>query len=407
MALNKGGCMDKIEIRYKKVEDLIPYVNNSRTHSDEQVSQIASSMKEFGWTNPILLDGENGIIAGHGRLMAAKKLNQTEVPTIELAGLTDIQKKAYIIADNKLALNAGWNDEILKLEIAELKNAGFDLGLTGFNVDELKVFDPVIEGLVDEDQVPDVPEEPKTKLGDIYKLGNHRLMCGDSTSVDAIDKLMNGDKADVVFTDPPYGMFLDADFSKMGGSGSMTNKSGNKYDKVIGDNNDFTPALINTVFASFGYCKEIFLWGADYYAELLPNKNEGSWVVWDKRLDESADKMYGSTFELCWSKAKHKRMMARVKWAGIFGMSKEHDKKRVHPTQKPVELVAWFFDYFSLKDKKNVVDLYGGSGSTLIASEKVGKHSYVMELDPKYCDVIIKRWEDFTGQKAEIIQDEI
>ena len=266
--------MNKIEIRYKKVEDLIPYVNNSRTHSDDQVSQIASSMKEFGWTNPILLDGENGIIAGHGRLMAAKKLNQTEVPTIELAGLTDIQKKAYIIADNKLALNAGWNDEILKLEIAELKNAGFDLGLTGFNVDELKVFDPVIEGLVDEEQVTDVPEEPKTKLGDIYKLGNHRLMCGDSTSVDAIDKLMNGDKADVVFTDPPYGMFLDADFSKMGGSGSMTNKSGNKYDKVIGDNNDFTPALINTVFASFGYCKEIFLWGADYYAELLPNKYE-------------------------------------------------------------------------------------------------------------------------------------
>ena len=397
--------MNKIEIRYKKVEDLIPYVNNSRTHSDDQVAQIASSMKEFGWTNPILLDGENGIIAGHGRLMAARKLNQTEVPTIELAGLTDIQKKAYIIADNKLALNAGWNDEILKLEIAELKNAGFDLGLTGFNVDELKVFDPVIEGLVDEDQVPDVPEEPKTKLGDIYKLGNHRLMCGDSTSVDAIDKLMNGDKADVVFTDPPYGMFLDADFSKMGGNGSMTNKSGNKYDKVIGDNNDFTPALINTVFASFGYCKEIFLWGADYYAELLPNKNEGSWVVWDKRLDESADKMYGSTFELCWSKARHKRMMARVKWAGIFGMSKEHDKKRVHPTQKPVELVAWFFDYFSLKDKKNVVDLYGGSGSTLIASEKVGKHSYVMELDPKYCDVIVKRWEDFTGQKAELLSE--
>jgi len=397
--------MEKIEIKYKKIEDLIPYVNNSRTHSDDQVAQIASSMKEFGWTNPILLDGENGIIAGHGRLMAAKKLNQIEVPTIELAGLTEIQKKAYIIADNKLALNAGWNDEILKLEIAELKNAGFDLGLTGFNVDELKVFDPVIEGLVDEDQVPEVPEEPITKLGDIYKLGNHRLMCGDSTSIDAIDKLMNGNKADVVFTDPPYGMFLDADFSKMGGNGSMTNRSGNKYDKVIGDNNDFSPELINTVFASFDYCKEIFLWGADYYAELLPNKNNGSWVVWDKRLDESADKMYGSTFELCWSKAKHKRMMARVKWAGIFGMSKEHDKKRVHPTQKPVELVSWFFDYFSLKDKKNVVDLYGGSGSTLIAAEKAGKNSYVMELDPKYCDVIVKRWEDFTGQKAELLSE--
>jgi DNA modification methylase len=409
MALNKGGCMDKIEIRYKKVEDLIPYVNNSRTHSDDQVAQIASSMKEFGWTNPILLDGENGIIAGHGRLMAARKLNQTEVPTIELAGLTDIQKKAYIIADNKLALNAGWNDEILKLEIAELKNAGFDLGLTGFNVDELKVFDPIIEGLVDEDQVPDVPEEPKTKLGDIYKLGNHRLMCGDSTSVDAIDKLMNGDKADVVFTDPPYGMFLNADYSgaksSLGFFKEKGVKGGKKYDNVIGDHDDFTPELINTVFASFGYCKEIFLWGADYYAELLPNKNDGSWVVWDKRLDESADKMYGSTFELCWSKAKHKRMMARVKWAGIFGTEKEFDRKRHHPTQKPVNLVSWFFDYFSLKDKKNVVDLYGGAGSTLIAAEKSGKNSYVMELDPKYCDVIVKRWENFTGQKAELLSE--
>jgi DNA modification methylase len=248
-----------------------------------------------------------------------------------------------------------------------------------------------------------VPDEPTTKLGDIYQLGNHRLMCGDSTSIDAVDKLMDGQKADMVFTDPPYGMFLNADYSDMGGKNSITKKSGNKYDKVIGDHNDFTPELINTIFACFSYCKEIFMWGADYYAELLPNKNEGSWVVWDKRGDESADKMYGSTFELCWSKAKHKRIMARVKWAGIFGMQKEHDKKRVHPTQKPVELVVWFFDYFSLKDKTNVVDLYGGSGSTIIASEKVGKKAFVMELDPKYCDVIVKRWEDFTGKKAVLL----
>jgi len=389
------------------LSDLIPYINNSRKHSDDQVAQIAASIKEFGWTNPILVDGNNGIIAGHGRIMAAKKLSMTEVPVIELAHLSKEQRKALIIADNKLALNSDWDTNLLAIELKDLQDLGFDLNLTGFDGMELaSLLKPEqVEGLTDEDAVPETPIEPKTKLGDIYLLGNHRLMCGDSTSVDAIDKLMNGDKADVVFTDPPYGMFLDADFSKMGGAGSMTNKSGNKYDKVIGDNNDFTPALINTVFASFGYCKEIFLWGADYYAELLPNKNEGSWVVWDKRLDESADKMYGSTFELCWSKAKHKRMMARVKWAGIFGMSKEHDKKRVHPTQKPVELVAWFFDYFSLKDKKNVVDLYGGSGSTLIASEKVGKHSYVMELDPKYCDVIVKRWEDFTGRKAELLSD--
>jgi len=391
-----------MEIKEVEVSALIPYAKNSRTHDDAQVAQIAASIKEFGWTNPILVDGDKGVIAGHGRLLAARKLGMDKVPTIELKDMTEAQKKAYVIADNKLALNAGWDTNFLSLELQELKDQDFDLTLLGFDDKELDALlaPETTEGLTDEDSVPDTPIEPKTKLGDIYILGNHRLMCGDSTSIDAVNKLMNGKKADVVFTDPPYGMFLNADYSDMGGKNSMTKKSGNKYDQVIGDNEDFSPELINTVFACFDYCKEIFLWGADYYAEHLPNKNNGSWVVWDKRGDESADKMYGSTFELCWSKARHKRMMARVKWAGIFGIEKEHDKKRVHPTQKPVELVAWFFDYFSLKDKKNVVDLYGGSGSTLIASEKVGKNAFLMELDPKYCDVIVKRWEDFTGKKA-------
>jgi len=398
-----------MQIEQRLLSDLIPYINNSRKHSDDQVAQIAASIKEFGWTNPILVDGDNGIIAGHGRIMAAKKLGMTEVPVIELAHLSKEQRKALIIADNKLALNSDWDTNLLAIELKDLQDLGFDLNLTGFDGDELaNLLKPEqVDGLTDEDSVPEVLEEPKTKLGDIYKLGNHRLMCGDSTSVDAIDKLMNGDKADVVFTDPPYGMFLNADYSgaksSLGFFKEKGVKGGKKYDNVIGDHDDFTPELINTVFASFGYCKEIFLWGADYYAELLPNKNDGSWVVWDKRLDESADKMYGSTFELCWSKAKHKRMMARVKWAGIFGTEKEFDRKRHHPTQKPVNLVSWFFDYFSLKDKKNVVDLYGGSGSTLIAAEKSGKNSYVMELDPKYCDVIVKRWEDFTGKKAELL----
>ena len=392
-----------MKIQNIKIEKLIPYARNSRTHSDAQVTQIASSIKEFGWTNPILIDGEKGIIAGHGRLMAAKKLGMTEVPVIELDHLTEPQKRALIIADNKLALNAGWDEEMLAIEFEELELEGFDLELTGFDESERKSLHPkVIEGLTDEDAIPETPIEPKTKLGDIYILGNHRLMCGDSTSIDAVEQLMDGNKADMVFTDPPYGMFLNADYSDMD-SKFKGSKGGNKYDQVIGDNDDFSPELINTVFACFDYCKEIFLWGADYYAEHLPNKNSGSWVVWDKRGDESADKMYGSTFELCWSKARHKRIMARVKWAGIFGMEKEHDKKRCHPTQKPVELVTWFFDYFSLKDKKNVVDLYGGSGSTLISAEKVGKNAFVMELDPKYCDVIVKRWEDFTGKKAELL----
>jgi DNA modification methylase len=395
-----------LQIEQISVKKLLPYARNSRTHSEDQIGQIASSIKEFGFTNPILIDADNQIIAGHGRLMGANRLQMKEVPCIRLSHLTESQKRAYVIADNKLALNAGWDDELLALEIKDLQELDFDVSLLGFSDDELNgILDKLVEevdGLTDEDDVPEAPDEAKTKLGDIYKLGKHRLMCGDSTSIDAVEKLMDGQKADMVFTDPPYGMFLNADYSDMD-SKFKGSKGGNKYDKVIGDHNDFTPELINTIFACFSYCKEIFMWGADYYAELLPNKNEGSWVVWDKRGDESADKMYGSTFELCWSKARHKRMMARVKWAGIFGMEKEHDKKRVHPTQKPVELVVWFFDYFSLKNKTNVVDLYGGSGSTLIASEKVGKKAFVMELDPKYCDVIVKRWEDFTGKKAELL----
>lgn len=390
-----------MQINEIEVSKLIPYAKNSRTHDDAQVAQIAASIKEFGWTNPILVDGDKGVIAGHGRLLAARKLGYDKVPVIELKHMTEAQKRAYVIADNKLALNAGWDNNFLALELQDLKDQDFDLTLLGFDDKELDALlaPEIVEGLTDEDAVPDTPIEPKSKLGDIYILGNHRLMCGDSTSIDAVEKLMNGQKADVVFTDPPYGMFLNADYSDMD-SKFKGSKGGNKYDQVIGDNDDFSPELINTVFACFDYCKEIFLWGADYYAEHLPNKNNGSWVVWDKRGNESADKMYGSTFELCWSKARHKRMMARVKWAGIFGIEKEHDKKRCHPTQKPVELVTWFFDYFSLKDKKNVVDLYGGSGSTLIAAEKIGKTAYVMELDPKYCDVIVKRWEDFTGKKA-------
>jgi len=383
------------------IDKLIPYARNARTHSDEQVAQIAASIKEWGWTTPVLVDEHGGIIAGHGRTLAAQKLKMTEVPVMVAKGWSDAKKRAYVLADNKLALNAGWDNEMLALELDEIGDLGFDIDLTGFTAEEIAALTPeqIEPGLTDEDAVPEVPAQPITVLGDVWVLGKHRLMCGDSTSIDAVDKLMDGQKADMVFTDPPYGMFLNADYSDMD-SKFKGSKGGNKYDKVIGDHNDFTPELINTIFACFSYCKEIFMWGADYYAELLPNKNEGSWVVWDKRGDESADKMYGSTFELCWSKARHKRMMARVKWAGIFGMEKEHDKKRVHPTQKPVELVVWFFDYFSLKDKKNVVDLYGGSGSTLIASEKVGKKAFVMELDPKYCDVIVKRWQDFTGKIA-------
>ena len=195
-----------MEIVNKKVIDLIPYINNSRTHNEEQVKQICASINEFGFTNPLLIDEKDNIIAGHGRLLASKKLNMEEVPCIVLSGLTEAQKKAYIIADNKLALNAGWDDELLKLELENLKELDFDISLTGFNIDEL---DDVLEEekeVEEDDFEVEVPEEPKSKLGDIYQLGNHRLMCGDSTKIEDVEKLMNGVKADMVFTDPPYGV---------------------------------------------------------------------------------------------------------------------------------------------------------------------------------------------------------
>jgi DNA modification methylase len=387
------------------IEKLIPYARNARTHDEAQVSQIAASIKEFGFNNPILISDDYSIIAGHGRLAAARKLGLAEVPVIRLSHLSDTQRKAYVLADNRLALNAGWDNDLLKLELIELKAEDVDLEMLGFSVEELdgllNALEPT-EGLTDEDAVPEPPEEPITKPGDIWILGKHRLMCGDSTSVDAVDKLMDGGKADMVFTDPPYGMKLNTDYSDIKGSAKakIKNLGGKKYGKIIGDHDDFTPDLINTVFSCFPYVNEVFLWGADYYAELIPNKNDGSWIVWDKRGSEEADKIVGSCFELCWSKQKHKRDIARVKWMGAFGHADA--RNRVHPSQKPLALCNWFFEKWG-KDNYLVVDLFGGSGSTLIACEKTGRSCRMMELDPKYCDVIVKRWEEFTGQKAELV----
>ena len=310
--------------RYENVEinKLKPYKNNARTHSEEQVEKIANSIKEFGFINPVLIDSEYGIIAGHGRVLGATKLGMNEVPCLFIEDLTEAQKRAYILADNKLALDAGWDEELLKIELEELNNMNFDITLTGFELEDIQIEEP--QEIIEDDYEIEVPEEPKAKLGDIYQLGNHRLMCGDSTSIDDINKLLNNNKIDMIYTDPPYGMNLDTDYSGMkskifkGGNGG---NGGNEYDAGVVD--DFNPEMINTIIALD--IKETFLWGADYFAELLPNKNDGSWIVWDKRAngnddiaeDYSSDKMYGSCFELCWSRTKHKRDIARVKWAGI------------------------------------------------------------------------------------------
>ena len=390
-----------MNIQMLKLSDIKPYENNPRKNN-EAVKYVAQSIKEFGFKVPIIIDKNNVIIAGHTRYKAAKRLEMKEVPTIIADDLTDEQVKAFRLADNKVAEKAEWDFDLLPLEINNIVN--IDVGAFGFDLD----FNGGVEEQVQEDEFEiEPPKEPKAKLGDIYQLGRHRLMCGDSTDKATVELLMNGNKADMVLSDPPYGMFLDTDFSDIKGSmksiGRKNHTKGNKYDKVIGDNEDFTPELISTFFENFAYCKEMFLFGADYFAEILPNKNEGSWLVWDKRKESQADAI-GSEFELCWSKSKHKRRMLRHDWFGFLSSQNGADaRNRVHPTQKPITLLVDIIEQWGNRCN-NIVDLYGGSGSTLIACEQLNRNCYMMELDPKYIDVIIERWEQFTGEKAVLIE---
>jgi DNA modification methylase len=386
-----------MQIQQKPIKDLIPYINNSRTHSDEQVAQIAASIKEFGWTNPILVDGTNGIIAGHGRLAAARKLGMDNVPVIELAHLSDNQKKALIIADNKLALNAEWDTTVLSLELEALQNTDFDLSLLGFSDKELnELLEPeVVEGLTDEDAVPETPIEPKTKLGDIYILGNHRLMCGDSTNIDAVKKLVAGTIIDLCYTDPPYGINEKGDrTARKTGLAKNHNFKDFKDDTI-----DYAVEAYQIVEGVLQVKRQVW-WGANYYCHALPQSN--NWFVWDKRVqDKMADTQ--SDCELAWVKSKWSSVrIFRHLWKG-FNKDSERNQQRVHPTQKPVALAEWSFDYF--KEVSTVLDLFGGSGSTLMACEKTNRHCLMMEFEPHYCDVIVKRWEDFTGKQAILLSD--
>lgn len=388
-----------MQIKTVSVEKLIPYVKNSRTHSDGQVAQIAASIKEFGWTNPILVDGESGVIAGHGRLLAARKLGQKEVPVIELAHMTESQKRAYVIADNQLAMNAGWDTTLLSLELADLKEQGFEMDVLGFDPKELdNLLEPEqVDGLTDEDAVPETPVEPKTKLGDIYQLGNHRLMCGDSTSIDAVEKLMDGQKADMVFTDPPYGVEYQS---------NMRTKS-QKFDVLANDDQFLDIAPVIEV-CSKGW---VFVWTSwkvqtkwiDLFSGFGYPTNI---VIWHKPGGGIGDlkKTFLSDYEvaLVWHRGAE---LCGKRIGSVWTVNKDGASTYVHPTQKPVALAEEAIDKTTTKTNI-VLDLFGGSGSTLIACEKVNRHARLMELDPKYCDVIVKRWEDFTGKKAVLLTDE-
>jgi DNA modification methylase len=418
-----------MKIEQRPVAGLIPYVNNSRKHSDEQVAQIAASIKEFGWTNPILVDGANGIIAGHGRLMAARKLGMEAVPVIELAHLSEPQRKALIIADNKLAMNAEWDNDLLMLELGELLEGGFNLDLLGFGKDELDALlspTEVTEGLTDEDAVPEPPAVPVTVLGDVWLLGKHRVMCGDSTSIDAVETLMAGGGADMCFTSPPY-----ADQREYNGGKELS-----------------TQHLATFIRSASGFCNffavnlgmsrkdgEINQYWDDY---ILEAKNCGlkllSWNIWNregmggsignmtamfpiehewifvfgvenKDINRTKDNKHGGESGKSTIRQKSGEttpnnwaINKKGKIGTVFTCDFARGKKE-HPAMFPVEFPMGYIE--SCTNNKDVVyEPFGGAGSTLIACEKTGRHARLMELDPKYVDVIIKRWQDFTGKTA-------
>lgn len=405
--------MTNLKIETRSVEALIPYAANSRTHSDAQVAQIAASIKEFGWTNPILIDGENGIIAGHGRLLAARKLGLEEVPCVMLDHLSKAQQRALVIADNQLAMNAGWDMAMLAAEIEDLKLGDFDIDLLGFDdkfLDELLDSGPT-EGLTDEDAVPEVPETPKTVLGDVWVLGNHRLMCGDSTSVTAFDQLMDNAKADMIFTDPPYGMSYGG--GRAAGDHALDKKTGGVKIKAHGmilnddlQGDDLIALVRDAIATSSASMKEggalyaCFTWRT--YAEFEAGLEScglkvKACIVWDKKSIGLGNSHYRPQHEFIFYCGG--QWYGDKSQADVWHMSRGATGNYVHPTQKPVELVERALNNSS-KAGDVVIDCFGGSGSTLIACEKTNRHARLMELDPKYCDVIIKRWQDFTGQEA-------
>ena len=377
-----------MDIQYYKAQDLIMAEYNPRQLTKDQYTQLKDSIERFGLVDPLIVnknkDRKNILVGGHQRLRIARKMGMVDIPCVEVDLKLDQEKE----------LNIRLNKNVGEWDYDSLANY-FDVGELmdwGFTDDELQFYEEEPEqGLIDDDEIPEV-EEAITKQGDLWLLGKHRLLCGDATKKEDVDLLMDGNKADMVFTDPPYGMDLNTNYKNIY-KNSIAEVKNQK--RVIGDNKQFNPTFILNYFKD---TKEQFWWGFDYYMNLLQT---GGVHVWDK-VCESMEGRIGNEFELCWSKQKHKKEIIHIKWAGFIGLKKD-DGKRKHPTQKPIRLCTHFIKKFS-KEQKIIIDPFIGSGSTLIACEKTNRKCYGMELDPHYCDVIVKRWEEFTGKKAERVE---
>ena len=375
----------KVETRKVRLSEIKPNPDNPRQISKMQLDRLVKSITEFPEMmelREIVVDETMTILGGNMRFRALKEAGEKEAIAKIATGLTPEQKREFIVKDN-----AGFGE----WDMDALANVWSDLPLTEWGIDlpEDWMNEGGGEGLTNPDEVPEVPKVATTKPGDIWLLGKHRLLCGDSTDPEAVARLMDGQKADMCFTDPPYGMDLNTDYADIYKNSTAKVKNQNR---IMGDNQEFDPSQI---MGLFGYCKEQFWWGSDYYQDKLPKG--GGVFVWDK-VCESMDGRIGNEFELCWSKQRHKKEIIHIKWAGFLGLKKE-DGKRQHPTQKPIRLCEHFINNFS-KDDDIILDLFGGSGSTLIAAEQTGRTAFLMEIDPLYVDVTIQRFEQYTGEKA-------
>ncbi|MEF8717524.1 MAG: site-specific DNA-methyltransferase [Candidatus Accumulibacter necessarius] len=401
--MNVSWLADKIE--QWPTAKLLPYARNARTHSDQQVAQIAASIAEFGFTNPILSGSDGVIVAGHGRLAAAHKLGLDVVPVVVLDHLTPTQRRALVIADNRIAENAGWDDAMLRVELADLQSNDFDLALTGFDADELLEIlsgeETSTEGNTDDDAVPDVPETPVSRLGDVWICGKHRVLCGDATQEASYQALLGTDHVSMLWQDPPY----NVDYAN-----SAKDKLRGKDRPILNDNlgDGFSDFLVAALTPALARCD-----GAVYIAmssseldvlQAAFRAAGGHWstfIIWAKNTFTMGRADYQRQYEpiLYGWREGSKRHWCGDRDQGDVWQIKKPVKNDLHATMKPVELVERAIRNSS-RPGDTVLDCFGGSGTTMIAAEKSGRQARLMELDPKYVDTIVRRWQDHSGKKA-------
>ena len=401
--MSASWLADKIE--QWPITKLLPYARNARTHSDEQVAQIAASIAEFGFTNPILAGADGVIVAGHGRLAAAHKLGLELVPVVVLEHLSPTQRRALVIADNRIAENAGWDEAMLRIELVTLQDDDFDVSLTGFDADALAELladeDGNGAGETDDDAVPEITETPISRLGDVWVLGGHRLLCGDSTKAECFEQLLQGEPVDMVFTDPPYNVnYANTAKDKMRG----TNRA------ILNDNlgDGFYDFLLAALTPTIANCRGgIYVAMSSSELDVLQSafrEAGGKWstfVIWAKNTFTLGRSDYQRQYEPIlygWPEGATRHWCGDRDQSDVWQIKKPH-KNDLHPTMKPVELVERAIRNSS-RPGNVVLDPFGGSGTTLIAAEKSGRLARLIELDPKYVDVIVRRWQDWTGKQA-------